>query len=125
MKHHHHHGREGCMRQGKGCLIKESVSIDLTGNIEIGSYVDIADDAKILTHKHNYRNSRRLRRFTSELIVKDLQIGDDVFIGVNAIIICVSKIGVGVVIGAGAVVTKDIGDYEIWAGNPARKVGER
>ena len=34
-------------------------------------------------------------------------------------------IGNGAVIGAGAVVSKDIPDYEIWGGNPAKKVGER
>jgi acetyltransferase-like isoleucine patch superfamily enzyme len=34
-------------------------------------------------------------------------------------------IGDGVVVGAGAVVTKSIPDYEIWVGVPARKIGER
>jgi serine acetyltransferase len=35
------------------------------------------------------------------------------------------KIGNGSVIGMGSVVTKDIGDYEIWAGNPARLIRKR
>ena len=37
----------------------------------------------------------------------------------------VNRIGKQVVIGAGAVVTKDIPDYEVWAGNPARFIRKR
>ena len=35
------------------------------------------------------------------------------------------KIGDGAVVGMGAIVTKDIGPYEIWAGNPARLIRKR
>jgi acetyltransferase-like isoleucine patch superfamily enzyme len=55
-----------------------------------------------------------------------LSVGRDVFIGVNAIILGgVRVIGIGAVIGAGAVVTKPVPNFEVWAGNPARKIGER
>jgi tetrahydrodipicolinate N-succinyltransferase len=49
-------------------------------------------------------------------------IGDDVWIGVRAIILPGVKIGNGSVIGAGAVVTKDVGAYEEVGGNPARLI---
>ena len=55
-----------------------------------------------------------------------LEIGHDVRIGANAIILPgVSRIGNGAVIGAGSVVTKDVGPYEIVAGNPARTIRKR
>lgn len=56
---------------------------------------------------------------------KQTVIGNDVWIGAN----CMVKSGVtihdGAVIGMGSVVTKDVGPYEIWAGNPARMIRRR
>ena len=52
-------------------------------------------------------------------------IGADVWIGANTTIISGVSIGVGAVVGAGSVVTHDIPPYEIWAGNPARKIKDR
>ena len=52
-------------------------------------------------------------------------IGNDVWIGECTMIKAGVKIGNGAVIGMGSVVTKDIGDYEIWAGNPARFIRKR
>ena len=55
-----------------------------------------------------------------------LYIGDDVWIGRNVTILPGCKIiGTGCVIGACSVVTKDIPDYEVWAGNPARFIKRR
>jgi acetyltransferase-like isoleucine patch superfamily enzyme len=57
---------------------------------------------------------------------KKLEIGNDVWIGQSAIILRqVSKIGDGAVIGAGAVVTKDVPDYAIVAGSPAKVIRYR
>lgn len=52
-------------------------------------------------------------------------IGNDVWIGKNAIIICGCKIGNGVIVGAGAVVTHDILDYAVVGGVPARIIRYR
>jgi serine acetyltransferase len=56
-------------------------------------------------------------------------IGNDVWIGAQAIIMPGVKIGDGAVIGAGSIVTKDVEPYEIVCGNPARhlrwRLGER
>ena len=52
-------------------------------------------------------------------------IDNDVWIGVKAIILSGLHISTGAVIGAGSIVTHDIGPYEIWAGNPARLIRKR
>ncbi len=55
----------------------------------------------------------------------ETNIGHDVWIGTHCLIKAGVTIGNGAVIGMGSVVTKDIGPYEIWAGNPARLIKKR
>lgn len=52
-------------------------------------------------------------------------IGNDVWVCVPSIVRSGTTIADGAVVGAGSVVTKDIGPYEIWAGNPARFIRKR
>lgn len=52
-------------------------------------------------------------------------IGSDVWVADNVMIKAGVNIGNGAIIGMGAVVTKDVPSYEIWAGNPARCIGRR
>ena len=56
---------------------------------------------------------------------KQTIIGNDVWIGTNVLIKSGVSIGDGAVIGMGSVVTKDVPDYEIWAGNPAKRIRTR
>ena len=55
----------------------------------------------------------------------DTVIGNDVWIGAEAMIMPGVKISDGAVIGARSLVTKDIGPYEIWGGNPAKLIKKR
>lgn len=105
--------------------IAKAAWIDASGNVEIGAATEISQGVRIFTHNHNWKRSRGRRKSTQEVVFYNVKIGEDVFIGVNAIIIGAESIGDGAIIGAGAVVTKDVPPYEIWAGNPARKIGER
>ena len=59
--------------------------------------------------------------FTSGTIT----IGENTFVRVNTVISRSVAIGKNVIIGAGSVVTRDIPDNEIWAGNPARLIRKR
>jgi acetyltransferase-like isoleucine patch superfamily enzyme len=55
----------------------------------------------------------------------NIVIGDDVWLGTNAIICSGVKIGQGAIIAAGAVVTKDVEPYTIMGGNPAKMIRYR
>jgi acetyltransferase-like isoleucine patch superfamily enzyme len=55
----------------------------------------------------------------------ETRIGDDVWIGLGSIVLSGVRIGEGSVIAAGSVVTRDVDEYAIYAGNPARKIRDR
>ncbi|WAC04348.1 MAG: acyltransferase [Methanoregula sp.] len=100
------------------------VIADCGGTIIIGSNVLIASNVIIRAANHNYKKRDELiinQGHSSGTII----IGDDVWIGSNAIILPDVNIGNGVVVAAGAVVTKNIEPYSIVAGVPAKKIGER
>jgi acetyltransferase-like isoleucine patch superfamily enzyme len=101
----------------------------------IGRYCSFAEGVCIfranhpLTHKslHPFFYNPRLGIVNNEKIIRKLiVIGHDVWIGQNAIITpSVNRIGNGAVIGAGAVVTKDVPDFAVVAGNPAKVIKYR
>lgn len=89
--------------------------------LEIGEYCKITSGVIILTH--DYSRSV-LRRTHGEIIgeAKKTVIGNNVFIGMNSIILMGSEIGSNVIIGAGSVVSGKIPDNVVVAGNPAKIV---
>lgn len=102
----------------------------------IGNYCSVARGVKILSagqvHSVNaistfpfYLIDRDLERADFMARKGDAVIGNDVWIGADAIILPGVKIGDGAVIGAGAVVTKDVEAFQIVAGVPAKPVRMR
>jgi len=92
------------------------------GGIVFGDNVVISSGVYILTHSHQFSKSnwRDLPEITPG---QPTIVSDDVFLGINAVILpSCKRIGRCSVIGAGSIVTEDVPDYEIWSGNPARKV---
>ena len=97
------------------------------GDISIGKYCQIGVDVAIHTTNHpisymsTYINSRLFDgQLKSLKQYGRVEIGNDVWVGHNALIIGNVKIGNGAVIAAGAVVTKDVPAYSIVAGVPAK-----
>lgn len=89
--------------------------------LSIGEYCKITRGTVIL--QHDYSRSV-LRRVYGEVIdgCQKTTIGNNVFIGMNSIILMGSKIGNNVIIGAGSVVSGEIPDNCVVAGNPARVI---
>lgn len=107
-------------------------------NARIGSFCSIADNCIIggASHPINwvstspvfYKGKNILKKNFSNheyQSTKITNIGSDVWIGNNSLIKSGVRIGDGAVIGMGAIVTKDVGEFEIWAGNPARLLRKR
>lgn len=87
--------------------------------IRIGDDVSIGPRATILTLGHDPQSPQMADRGGAVVL------GNRVWIGYGALILPNVEIGEGAVVGAAAVVTKDVEAYSIMAGNPARKIGER
>ena len=104
---------------GQGTIIGDNIFLDGRDKLIIGNHVDIASDVMILNSEHDI-NSEDFRAVTAPV-----EIGDYIFIGPRAIILPGVKIGRGAVVGAGAVVTKDVADFAIVGGVPAQVIGER
>jgi maltose O-acetyltransferase len=96
---------------GTNCLIQS--------NTKIGDYVIMGPDIKIYTKNHIYSDIN-IPIALQGVICKSVTIGNDVWIGANVIITPGVNIGNHVVLAAGAVVTKDIPDYAIAGGVPAK-----
>ena len=106
-------------------------------DVAIGAFCQIADGVVIAPRNHIHQNFT-IHDFPYELGAREhlfpegiwegrfrARIGNDVWIGQNAIILHGVEIGDGAVVGAGAVVTHSVPAYAIVAGNPARIVRSR
>jgi len=109
---------------GKNCDIGPGTLIDCSDRVEIGNDVIFSPNISIYTHLHNYEKKDVLIREQGESTAPVI-IEDDVFIGKNATILMGVKIGKGAVIGAHSVVTKDIPEYAVFGGVPAKFIKYR
>ena len=89
------------------------VEIALHDKVQIGNFVCINDGVVILSASHDVLDPFWRHKKSP------IQIGDYAWIATNAIILPGVKIGRGAVVGAGAIVSKDVEDYSIVIGNPA------
>jgi acetyltransferase-like isoleucine patch superfamily enzyme len=104
---------------GRGTIIGQNAFLDGRDSLIIGNNVDIASDVMIYNSEHDIDSAE----FSA--IVAPVVVDDYVFIGPRVIILPGVKIGRGAVVAAGAVVTKDVGEFEIVGGVPAKVIGER
>ena len=128
-----------CLRKsksyGKGCAVNfpsrfnsntiignnchfNGMKIYGTGNVKIGNNFHSGKDIIIQTAFHDYDHGDRLP-YGNNYIIKDVVIGDNVWLGQNIIILGGVTIGEGAVIQAGSVVCKDVPPLAIAGGHPA------
>jgi acetyltransferase-like isoleucine patch superfamily enzyme len=94
-----------------------------TAKIIIGDDCLTGPGVNIIASKYHVKGTEKIRTYPQ--FEKDVIIGNDVWLGANSIILPGVRIGTGAIIGAGAVVTKDIPEYDIVAGVPAVKINSR
>ena len=104
---------------GKHTYVNFNVTMLDVGPIRIGSNVLIAPNAQLYTATHDMEFQAR-RRW--QVYGKGITIEDDVWIGGGAVICPGVTIGARSIVGAGAVVTKDVPEDVVVAGNPARLI---
>lgn len=131
-------GAYSIVRRGCEVVLARAALLSIGRNVSIGSYsnirsemrIEIGDNSLIAQHVSiiggQYKHKKR------DVLIKDqgfesgnVNIGNDVWIGVRAIILPDIVIGNGAIIAAGAVVTGSVPDYAIVAGVPARIIGSR
>ena len=101
------------------------VNSDLSGHIIIGNDVMMGPNCQMRTYSHAHDRldiPMDQQGFEPEQV---MHIGDDVWIGSNVIVLPGANIGSHCIIGAGAVVTKDVPDYAIVGGVPAKIIRYR
>lgn len=123
--------RKGGADIGEDVLIYSTSKTMIDGSspylLKIGNHVRIAEGVKILTHDYSWSV---LKRWSSDEISpgvilgaqSPVEIGNCVFIGMNAVITRGVTIGDHVVIGTGSIVTKDCPSNGVYAGNPAKRI---
>ena len=120
---------------GQGVHIGHYVHIASLTHINIGAgtvileeYSAVSSGAKILGGSNKPSGKSMSAAAPSDIQVVERNttiLREYAFLGVNSVVMPGITIGKGAVVGAGAVATKDVPDYEIWAGVPAKKIGDR
>lgn len=107
---------------GACCQINESVFIQ---SAKIGDFVMIAPHVAILSATHNTANCSIPMILQGATPNTPPIIENDVWIGRNAVIMPGVRIGTGSIVGAGAIVTKNVAPYTVVGGVPAREIKKR
>lgn len=123
--------REGA-KIGRDCVLAKDVYIDqgvvigdrckIQNSVSLYRGVVVEDDVFIGPNA-SFTNDRVPRAFNGDWEVSPTIIERGASIGANATLVCGIRIGRFAMIGAGAVVTKDVEPFALMLGNPARKVG--
>ena len=102
----------------RACLGDKAVAYSL-GLIEIGPDATVAQEAYLCTGTHDFTSPQLA------LQTGPIKVGRGAFVGARSFILPGVTLGEGCIVGAAAVVTRDVADYCIVAGNPARPIGTR
>ena len=113
----------GTVKIGWGSEIGERCRISISNSLEIGKKVLLSPNVYITDCDHEYRNVD-VPVIDQGIVQRgqSVSIGEGSYIGINAVIVGNVKIGKHCVIGANSVVTKDVPDYCVAVGSPARVI---
>jgi putative colanic acid biosynthesis acetyltransferase WcaF len=123
----------------RNCYVSASSKVKFPWHLTLRSHASLGDHcevynlgrvvvgerATVAQHVYLCAGSHDLSKSSLPLVVGDIDIGADVFLGAKALILPGVTIGEGAVVGAGSVVTKDVEPWMIVAGNPAKVIRKR
>lgn len=109
---------------GENVGIAANAFIAVRGKLKIGSDTIFGPGVSIHTENHNFNDTDKPIRLQGATR-KGVEIGEDCWIGSKAVILDGVKIGSHVIVAAGAVVNKDVPDYAIVGGVPAKVIRMR
>lgn len=119
-----HNNANAKIKIGNKVEIGKDTYIDYSGSVVIEDEVTISEGVKIYTHNHNSDGNIDWR--LNGITFSSLLVERNAWIGAGSIILPnVKRIGKGAIIAAGSVVTKDVPDGCIFAGNPAKILRKR
>jgi putative colanic acid biosynthesis acetyltransferase WcaF len=88
-------------------------------------HITLRERCTVAQHSYLCTGTHDLSHPDLPLVVGEIDVGREVFIGVRALVLPGVILGEGSVVGAGSVVTRDVQPWDIVAGNPARVIGRR
>jgi len=119
-------GGSGDIILGEHCYINPGCVLYSGNGLHMGNYVLLAAGVLIMPTNHAFeRRGIPIRKQGFAPSKGGVKIGNDVWIGANTVVLDGAVIEDGAIIGAGSVVLGNIPAFEIWAGVPARKIGDR
>ncbi|WP_328752098.1 acyltransferase [Streptomyces sp. NBC_00285] len=111
----------GELSTGSHCTLNPFTTV--RGNVVLGDGVRIGAHTSLLGFNHSMAPDRPVHR--QPLTSRGIRVGDDVWIGSHVVVVDGVRIGDHCVVGAGAVVTRDLPAWSVAAGNPARVLRDR
>ncbi|WP_428936035.1 acyltransferase [Streptomyces sp. ACT015] len=111
----------GELTTGAHCTLNPFTTV--RGTVRLGEGVRIGAHTSLLGFNHSMEPDRPVHR--QPLTSRGIEIGDDVWIGSHVVVVDGVRVGDHCVIGAGAVVTRDLPAWTVAAGNPARPLRDR
>lgn len=109
---------------GENVSIHPMCYIDAAGQITIGNNVSIAHGVTIMSSTHSYKD-QTIPIKDQKILLKKTVIKDNVWIGSKATIVYGLSVGAGSIVGASAVVTKNVSPNSVVAGIPAQQIKNR
>ena len=106
---------------------RSGIGVDcaLYGPVQIGADVMMGPEVLVFTANHRFDRLDLPMLDQGYDAPRTVVVGDDAWIGQRAILLPGVRIGRGAIVGAAAVVTRDVPDFAIVGGNPARVIGSR
>lgn len=104
---------------GNNSWIGEDVWIDNLAQVDIGANVCVSQAAYLCTGNHDWKSHNM------KLFRRPIRLNDGCWIGAKGIVCPGTSVGCAAIVTAGSVVSRDVPAFEVWAGNPARRVRDR